>query len=235
MTFSAIDTNIGWKDAVNPTKIRWVNSYVQGGKVLDLGAGKGWYSTHLAEKGYQVVSMDQHPLFDHPKVKILQRDLEQPLPFRDETFDTVLAWDVIEHIENEENILSEIYRVLKQEGILLLSVPHADDSRIASSYLTYCHFKNRTHKREYLPDELEKRLVQFGFQKIKIELSGGDGYPYVLLSFIDNKCFQFLTKVYIYLLKKTHILQVKNCHGDIFAVFKKARSNNSREITYASS
>ncbi len=46
-------------------------------------------------------------------------------PFENNTFDTVLAGDIIEHVENPSQLLREINRVLKENGTLLLSAPHA--------------------------------------------------------------------------------------------------------------
>ena len=46
-------TNIGWQDAVNPEKIRWIDKYIDFStkpKILELGAGAGWYSKYLADK-----------------------------------------------------------------------------------------------------------------------------------------------------------------------------------------
>jgi len=212
-------TNIGWKDSVNPTKIKWMDEFVIGNKVLDLGAGRGWYSQYLAEKGYSVTAIDQTPLFHDSRVTIIKRTLEDILPFEDETFDTVLAWDIIEHVKEEAQLLSEIKRVLKKGGRLILSAPHADDSRIAKSYLTYCHYKDKTHHREYLPLELKSKIESFGMSSLKLELTGGNSYPYVLLCFIDNYLFRLLTIVYIKILFSCKIIQIKNCHGDIFGVF----------------
>ncbi len=57
-------------------------------------------------------------------VYVLNLNTEK-LPFSDRSFDTVLAGDVIEHVENPSHLLREINRVLKHNGKLLLSTPHA--------------------------------------------------------------------------------------------------------------
>lgn len=50
---------------------------------------------------------------------------KEKLPFQDNHFDTVLAGDIIEHLQNPSQFLREINRVLKANGKLLLSTPHA--------------------------------------------------------------------------------------------------------------
>lgn len=215
------NTNIGWKDAVNTHKIKWIDNYVVGSKILDLGAGRGWYSKYLSEKGCDVTAIDQEPFFEDEKIKIVVQSLEENLPFKDEEFDTVLACDIIEHVSNEAQLISEIARVLKKGGRVIVSVPHQDDSRIASSYLTYCHYKDKTHCREYLQEELNEKFEKAGMSTVSSSLTGGEGYPYILLCFIDNRFAKFLVKVFIWFLRKIKIISVKNCHGDIFAVFAK--------------
>ncbi len=51
---------------------------------------------------------------------------KEKFPFQDKQFDTVLAGDVIEHLENPSMFLREINRVLKKDGKLLLSTPNAN-------------------------------------------------------------------------------------------------------------
>jgi len=48
----------------------------------------------------------------------------EKIPFPDESFDKVLCLDVFEHVNDEKKTASEIYRILKPGGVLVLSVPH---------------------------------------------------------------------------------------------------------------
>ncbi len=56
--------------------------------------------------------------------KFQQHDLMKPLPFESKTFDFLFCLEVLEHIENPNLVLKEFHRVLKEKGILLLSVPN---------------------------------------------------------------------------------------------------------------
>jgi len=64
------------------------------------------------------------------------------LPYRDGTFDFISALDVLEHIENDESAVSEISRILKKKGIVVITVPHrmkyyTTQDRIIGHYRRY--------------------------------------------------------------------------------------------------
>lgn len=93
------------------------------GALLDLGCGKaplyGLYrhytsSTTCVDWG---LSLHENPLLDR------EADLNGPLPFESETFDTVLLSDVLEHVVDPLLVMGEIARLLKPGGVLLMNVP----------------------------------------------------------------------------------------------------------------
>src|SRR4051812_17919778 len=111
---------------LSPEKIEWMEQHVpkSPGVALDLGCGAGFYSTWLQKQGWKVYAVDiaQPPALED--IQTLSHDLEKGIPFESEFFDLILAWDVIEHIEKEKHIWSELSSALKPKGTLLGSVPH---------------------------------------------------------------------------------------------------------------
>jgi SAM-dependent methyltransferase len=94
-----------------------------------------------------------------PGVELTQLDARE-LPFKDE-FDVVGAFDVIEHISDDERVLSQIARALRPGGGLLLTVPqhpwlwsHADDRGM--------------HKRRYRQAELVDKARSAGFEVVRV-------------------------------------------------------------------
>jgi len=101
-------------------KLYWLKrSLKKGSKILDLGCGGGW---EYLGKNYETTGVDISEEAVEQAKKIypnaLVADLKE-LPFPDNTFDSVISLDIFGHIlkENKDQVLSEIKRVLKPNGI----------------------------------------------------------------------------------------------------------------------
>ena len=85
-------------------------------------------SLELHRLGFTVVATDINNNFKAKEIdnsiEFLLCDLDKIFPFKDETFDYVVAVEVIEHLENPWNFLREINRVLKKGGKLCLTTPN---------------------------------------------------------------------------------------------------------------
>ena len=88
---------------------------------LDLGARYGAQTRWLETRGYTVTSVDIEPKFD----ECLRLDANAPLPFEDESFDFIWCSEVIEHLKNPSASLSELLRVTKRGGRLVLTTPNS--------------------------------------------------------------------------------------------------------------
>jgi ubiquinone/menaquinone biosynthesis C-methylase UbiE len=98
------------------------------GKILDLGAGGGPYSNKLIKAGFEYVSQDycqlNNELIREGEYRVIDIVCNaECIPVNDESFDYVICTEVLEHVENPDLILAEISRVLKRDGIFLLTIP----------------------------------------------------------------------------------------------------------------
>lgn len=57
-------------------------------------------------------------------------DLDQPLPFRNDAFDVVGAYDVVEHVADLVRLTEEVHRVLRRGGIFQVTTPHFSSSNV---------------------------------------------------------------------------------------------------------
>ena len=92
-----------------------------GASVLEIGCRDGGLRRFLPA-GVRYQGMDIAPEF--AASDILIRDVSEGIPFPDGSFDHVFCIEVLEHVPNPFGALSEIRRVLKADGVLVLSVPN---------------------------------------------------------------------------------------------------------------
>lgn len=94
--------------------------------VLDIGCGFGEFAGvvfNQVEMGVDINSSELERALAGKKYKKVAWADARKLPFKDKTYKTVVSVSVLEHIENAELAVSEIYRVLKPGGIFVFSVP----------------------------------------------------------------------------------------------------------------
>ncbi len=104
-----------------------------GKDVLDGACGVGYGAAHLAPQARRVLGVDASAeaveyarrRYGRPNVEFVCMDLlELELP--DSTFDVVCSFETVEHLADPERFLSQVVRVLRPAGILVVSTPRAD-------------------------------------------------------------------------------------------------------------
>ena len=95
------------------------------GSVLDVPTGTGILADRLRKIGFEVSCCDINPTyFSVPELTIDIGNLNQSLPYPNDSFDYLICLDGIEHTENPSNAIREFQRVLKKGGKILLSTPN---------------------------------------------------------------------------------------------------------------
>jgi len=118
-----------------------LQKHLSQGIVLDAGCGEGKMAEMIAEKGFQVFAFDESrdslkeasalgvdtrgaDTLVCPAKKVVHwlGKLDQ-IPFPNNSFDAIIAGDVLEHIENDQKAVQEFFQVLKPGGLAIISVP----------------------------------------------------------------------------------------------------------------
>lgn len=159
--------------------------FIKDKKVLDLGSWTGPYTTLIYGLAKEIWAAD----VEEKALKVLKKNLPKvrtvkafsdKLPFKNNGFDVVTFWDVIEHIPigNEIPTLKEINRVLNKGGYLFLATVHKNfwSDVLDPAYWLAGH-------RHYTKEQLVKLLNDAGFKVEKIQTGGSFFSSFYALSF----------------------------------------------------
>lgn len=94
-------------------------------QLLDLGCGTGWLAEHFEHYTGVDGSQDAVARAVARGRNVIHGDLDQPLPFADETFDAIVMKDVLEHVADPVSLVHEVHRVMRPSGVVFASSPDA--------------------------------------------------------------------------------------------------------------
>lgn len=146
-----------------------------GRRVLDLGCRTGAVTRHFVQ-GNEVVGVDvDRAALERVAelgVEPVWADVEQPLPFPDASFDAVVAGELLEHMRFPDELIGEVLRLLRPNGVFAGSVPNA--YRLKSRLLFLAGRPpedDPTHLHMYSPSAL--RALLEGFDRVSLTFVGG--------------------------------------------------------------
>ncbi len=148
---------------------RLLPDMLPGSRVLEIGCGRAEFARRLRELNVTVTVTDLSPtniqFASELGFEAHQLDLNRGLPvFSSAQFDSIVILDVIEHIVAAEFLLSEIRRVLRPNGFLVLSTPNfawwLNRLRILFGQLSH---DEGYHYRFFTRRSLENQLITAGF------------------------------------------------------------------------
>jgi len=195
------------------------------GKTLDIGCGDKHYEL-LFKKVTQYVGMDievSGHVSHHSKVDVYYDG--KIFPFDNESFDSAVCFEVLEHVFNPDDFLSEIYRILKPESKFLITVPFIwDEHEQPYDYARYSSFglKHLFEKNGFTIEKHIKYLNNFRLIHLLINTYIYKTVKQVLPGFFAIPIILFLTSI-INLLGIFAILIPKNhdfYFGNMFVLTK---------------
>ncbi|WP_374025932.1 class I SAM-dependent methyltransferase [Mycobacterium sp. HNNTM2301] len=150
-------------------------------KVIDVGCGAGRHAFEAYRRGADVVAFDRDEAELRSVDTILRAMAETgeapvgasakvvvgdalKLPYADETFDCVIASEILEHIPRDDDAIAELIRVLKVGGTLAVSVPRWLPERVCWLLSDEYHSNEGGHVRIYRANELRAKILDGGME-----------------------------------------------------------------------
>lgn len=138
--------------------------------ILDIGSGDGFWSTYIAKESNITIGLEpdcemmEYARNLHNRTNLYYlRGTSESIPFADKVFDKIISISCLEHFENPETAINEMYRVLKPKGELALSV---DSLLLENSSSTFREWHSKKHFVNYYfsEPELLSILIKIGFK-----------------------------------------------------------------------
>jgi 2-polyprenyl-3-methyl-5-hydroxy-6-metoxy-1,4-benzoquinol methylase len=162
--------------------------------ILEVGGVPGQLTSFISMKGYEIDMVDIDPsrikeILNKYSIKNWKTDIEREnLNIKDEAYDLVLFNEVFEHLHiNPLKIIEEIKRVLKRDGLLLMSVPNINplmrweflfgkdyNDNLKKEFAKIESIGHMGHFRLYSKSEIDNLLTDFDFEVIDFSYEGND-------------------------------------------------------------
>ncbi|MBC8257126.1 MAG: class I SAM-dependent methyltransferase [Candidatus Marinimicrobia bacterium] len=180
-------------------KFRRISSFHKSGKILDVGGGNGEFAAFMALQGWKVVLQDKISKIDNLRDReniIAVQNLEKIK--KDECFNVITLWHSLEHIHNIEELYSQINRLLKPDGILLIAIPNINAPEKPFFNNKWAPFDAPRHLYHFQLNTLNELCNRYKFEIVR-KFSLFQDTPYnILLSLSENTPFQFLRGMLVF-------------------------------------
>jgi len=193
-------SEFGWGTDVarlDPERVELLNRHIVGNRVLDVACGSGIYTEYLASRGYDAWGVDLVSDFiekakETRKGNYIQGEAGN-LPFADNEFDSVLLFDIMEHVDDVA-LLREAKRVASQR--ILMNVPRKVDKTLEDTGLVFRHYIDKTHLREYTAEDIHRIARECNMTVVHLaEVNAIDPFFVQYSLFTGSKLFKRIVKI----------------------------------------
>lgn len=170
--------------------------------VIDVGCGEGGIIAFCAQQGSEVIFVDM----DEGKLAATEARVKQspahayraiasdcdPIPLPDGSGDVVICTEVLEHVSDPRKFLSELIRVTRPGGQLLVSVPDSRSELLIGVTAPDNYFEAPNHVRVFAADELKSLILEASLQIETEQLTGAFWSMYLSLSYLTTDTTEIL-------------------------------------------
>lgn len=175
-------------------------------RILDVGCGKGWVASHFCPRGVAVCSMDVS--ITNPRRALKRNSFPNHsavvadvfnLPFQENTFDVIIAAEVIEHVPDPQLFIQHLLATLRPGGVLLITTPFREKRQF--SLCVHCNKPTPLHAHLHVFDGKQLRaLVENGkARSVRIQAFSNKALArlqtHLFLRFLPRKFWQSIDRL----------------------------------------
>jgi SAM-dependent methyltransferase len=162
-----------------------LNRHQRPGRLLDVGCAEGTFLQLARDSGWDVQGTELSPYAADKAARVLgipvfDGDLCDA-GFEDESFDAVTLWHVLEHVMDPRGYLTEVRRVLKKTGLLVIAVPNVNNTIMRTAYRIFKHrplklfsiHDRELHLYHFSPQTLKDYLARTGYRCLNVSPDDG--------------------------------------------------------------
>ncbi|MBK9477311.1 MAG: class I SAM-dependent methyltransferase [Bacteroidetes bacterium] len=151
-------------------KYSMVSNYVSRGTLLDIGCGTGEFLNHFSKRGWNVCGVE--PSSSARKMAITNYNLnvldeDKIAQLKDESFNVISMWHVLEHVHLLSDRLKQINRIISKDGLLVIAVPNYTSYDAKHYREKWAAYDLPRHLYHFSPKTMNQLLTQNGFQLVK--------------------------------------------------------------------
>lgn len=199
--------------------IRVIKKYKDGGHLLDIGCGNGYFLTRAKDSGYSVEGQEISPLFinycrQELNLVVHSGELEK-LKLEVASFDVITMFDVIEHVYHPDKLLNECKRLLKPGGILVITT-HDAGNFLAKRYGHKWHMIYPIGHIYYFTSQTLRSLIKSAdFKEMK------SGLAYIVDETWYKTFFNYLASIFKSIFLRTLIIYLYKPVAKVFPFLTK--------------
>lgn len=152
-------------------KLRLISKFYRTGNLLDIGCGTGEFLDTCKQANWNVIGIEPDENARRMAQKNFSLDVrpeEELANLKNESFDIIAMWHVLEHVPNLKGRVQELKRLLKPKGVIIIAVPNCN-SLDAKWYKEYwAAYDVPRHLYHFTPDDIEKLFKQFDLKVFNI-------------------------------------------------------------------
>ncbi|MBZ0274812.1 MAG: class I SAM-dependent methyltransferase [Anaerolineae bacterium] len=158
-------------------RLKWLEKYIQPGKLLDVGCAVGFFLSTAQQRGWQVQGMDVSGYaVEYARDKFgldAQHGSLDSLEFPDGAYDLVTMWDVIEHVPDPKLYIQKAATLLRTGGVISLATPDVDSLPAKLTGKRWVGYKlSEEHVYYFSARTLSRMLEEAGFEVINVRHVG---------------------------------------------------------------